>query len=32
MRSEHWYVLGHDALEIERLQLQAAVPVTSIHH
>jgi SAM-dependent methyltransferase len=25
MRSEHRYVLGHDALEIERLQLQAAV-------
>jgi ubiquinone/menaquinone biosynthesis C-methylase UbiE len=25
MRSEHGYVLGHDALEIERLQLQAAV-------
>ena len=25
MRSEHQYVLGHDALEIERLQLQAAV-------
>src|SRR5579871_1245816 len=30
MRSEHRYVLGHDAPEIERLQLQAAVigPVT----
>jgi ubiquinone/menaquinone biosynthesis C-methylase UbiE len=25
MRSEHRYVLGHDPLEIERLQLQAAV-------
>jgi SAM-dependent methyltransferase len=25
MGSEHQYVLGHDALEIERLQLQAAV-------
>jgi ubiquinone/menaquinone biosynthesis C-methylase UbiE len=25
MRSEHHYVLGHDALEIERLQLQAMV-------
>jgi ubiquinone/menaquinone biosynthesis C-methylase UbiE len=25
MRSEHQYILGHDALEIERLQLQAAV-------
>lgn len=25
MRSEHRYVLGHDVLEIERLQLQAAV-------
>jgi ubiquinone/menaquinone biosynthesis C-methylase UbiE len=25
MRSKHRYVLGHDALEIERLQLQAAV-------
>jgi len=30
MRNEHRYVLGHDAFEIERLQLQAAVigPVT----
>ena len=30
MRSEHQYVLGHDAFEIERLQLQAAIfrPVT----
>jgi SAM-dependent methyltransferase len=30
MRSEHQYVLGHDAPEIERLQLQAAVfgPIT----
>jgi SAM-dependent methyltransferase len=30
MRGEHLYVLGHDALEIERLQLQAAIfrPVT----
>ncbi|HEY1545292.1 MAG TPA: class I SAM-dependent methyltransferase [Xanthobacteraceae bacterium] len=30
MRSQHRYVLGHDAREIERLQLQAAVigPVT----
>jgi ubiquinone/menaquinone biosynthesis C-methylase UbiE len=25
MRSEHGYVLGHDTLEIDRLQLQAAV-------
>jgi hypothetical protein len=25
MRSEHRYILGHDALEIERLQLQSAV-------
>ena len=25
MRSDHQYVLGHDALEIERLQLQATV-------
>jgi ubiquinone/menaquinone biosynthesis C-methylase UbiE len=25
MRSEHRYVLGHDALELERLQLQSAV-------